>query len=74
MNRTTRRVTLLSTLALALGGCSALGIGGGESEEARRASCDRLAAQAVDAEDIRDARQLAAQATDCYAAEIARRG
>lgn len=74
MRSTIRNAALLIVLTLAAGGCSTLGIGGGDSDEARRAACDQLAAQAVDAEDIHDARRLAARATDCYAAEIERRG
>jgi hypothetical protein len=55
-------MVLLILLAL-----SACGFGrSGPSESERRAPCDSLAAQAIDAEDLGDARRLAARASDCY--------
>lgn len=49
-------------------GLSACGFGrGGPSASERRAPCDSLAAQAIDADDLGDARRLAARASDCYA-------
>ncbi|TVP56800.1 MAG: hypothetical protein EA351_07160 [Gemmatimonadales bacterium] len=48
-------------------GLSACGFGrSGPSASEQRAPCDSLAAQAIDAEDLGEARRLAARASDCY--------
>lgn len=75
--RTIRAAAVALFLAAPTLGCSLIGLGGNDEEEiaaaeARRASCDQLAAQAIDAEDLREARRLAARASECYAAEVAR--
>ncbi|HUH12473.1 MAG TPA: hypothetical protein VMK65_05165 [Longimicrobiales bacterium] len=51
---------------LLLTGCASLPFGGPSSEE-RKARCDRMAAQAIETEDLEQAKTLAAQAADCYA-------
>ena len=57
--------TLALLLLLTLSAC---GFGrSGPSESERRAPCDSLAAQAINAEDLGDARRLAARAAECYA-------
>ncbi len=57
---------LLATLGLMVAtACNPLSRGPSEAE--RRAPCDRLAAQAIDANNLDDARRLAARAADCYA-------
>lgn len=57
-----RSLTLL--LSLLLVGCSVPFVGGGGDE---KSSCDQLAAQAIQTSSVSQARDLAAQATECYA-------
>lgn len=67
---------LAAGLAVVLStGCGVPFVGGEDepSAEQRRARCDGLAAQAIDAEELLDARRLAARAADCYAQEAQRR-
>ncbi|HSM35418.1 MAG TPA: hypothetical protein VK837_03390 [Longimicrobiales bacterium] len=53
-------------LPLLLVGCSSLPIVG-ESDDEKKAECDRIAAQAIQTKDLGEARRLAASASDCYA-------
>lgn len=52
---------------LFLAACSSLPIIG-ESDDEKKAECDRIAARAIQTDDLGDARRLAAAAADCYAA------
>jgi hypothetical protein len=52
-------------LAMLLGACSIPFAGGPEGDA--KAECDQYAAQAIQSPSARDARNLAAQATECYA-------
>jgi len=52
---------------LLLAGCASLPFGG-QSEDERKAECDRIAAQAIQTSDLDEATRLAAAAADCYAA------
>lgn len=51
-------------LAVLLGGCA---IPFSTSGEERKAPCDRLAAQAIQTSSLENAKNLAAQASECYA-------
>ena len=51
-------------LGLALTGCA---IPFTTSSEERKAPCDRKAAQAIQTSSLEDAKNLAAQASECYA-------
>lgn len=62
--RVLRQGLVIGFIALLATGC--FGRSSGPSESERRAPCDRLAAQAIDAEDLGDARRLAARAVECY--------
>jgi hypothetical protein len=50
-----------------LAACSSLPIIG-QSNDEKKAECDRIAAQAIQTDDLSDATRLAAAAADCYAA------
>lgn len=66
--------TLLAATLLLGSGCGVPFVGdGGPSAAQRRAECDGLAAQAIDAEELAEATRLAARASDCYAQEARRR-
>ncbi|MBW3536030.1 MAG: hypothetical protein KY453_12595 [Gemmatimonadetes bacterium] len=67
--------TLLAATLLLGSGCGVPFVGGDEGPTAaqRRAECDGLAAQAIDAQDLAEATRLAARASDCYAQEARRR-
>lgn len=58
---------LVPLAALLVGACSIPFVGGGD----RKAECDRIAARAIQTESAGEARDLAAEATECYA-ELAR--
>ncbi|HEV2148504.1 MAG TPA: hypothetical protein VGR37_13965 [Longimicrobiaceae bacterium] len=58
--------TRVSLLALLLG-VSACSIPFTTSSEERKAPCDRLAARAIQTSSLEDAKNLAAQASGCYA-------
>lgn len=60
-----KRLGVLVPLLLA--GCSSLPLVG-QSQDERKAECDRIAAQAIQTSDLGEARRLAAAASDCYAA------
>lgn len=49
-----------------LGACSLPFTGG--SSDGDKAPCDRIAAQAIQTSDLENAKNLAAQASECYAA------
>lgn len=57
------RATLV-TACLALGACS---LPFTRSTEDRKAPCDRIAAQAIQTSSLEEAKNLAAQASECYA-------
>lgn len=57
-----RFLALLASMLLAA--CSVPFVGGGGDE---KSSCDQLAAQAIQTGSAAQARDLAAQATECYA-------
>jgi hypothetical protein len=40
----------------------------GSSSDERKAECDRIAAQAIQTSSLEEARNLAARASECYAA------
>lgn len=64
---TAGRLKALVTVLLVLlitAGCFMRSSGPSDSE--RRAPCDRLAAQAIDADDLGEARRLSARASECY--------
>lgn len=61
-----RHLPALLALAL-LSACSSLPFGGKSTDE-RKATCDRVAAQAIQTGSVEDAKNLAAQASECYAA------
>lgn len=66
--------TLLAGVLLLGSGCGVPFVGDeGPTAAQRRAECDGLAAQAIDAEDLAVATRLAARASDCYAQEARRR-
>lgn len=46
---------------------SACSLSRGPTAGERKATCDRLAAQAIETESLDEARRLSAQASDCYA-------
>ncbi len=48
-------------------GLSACAVPFRTSSEERKAPCDRLAAQAIQASSLQDAKALSAQASECYA-------
>jgi hypothetical protein len=50
-----------------LAGLGACAIPFTTSSEERKAPCDRLAAQAIQTTSLEDAKNLAAQASECYA-------
>lgn len=50
-----------------LSGCASLPFGGKSSDE-RKAECDRVAAQAIQTSSAEEAKNLAARASECYAA------
>lgn len=56
-----RRFFALGTLLLT--GCGVPFVGGGDP----KSECDRMAARAIETDSVEDARDLAAQATGCYA-------
>ena len=62
------RSCLATTLALGTLACSSLPLVGGDSDDERKARCDRIAAQAIQTKDVGEARRLAASAADCYGA------
>jgi hypothetical protein len=55
---------LVALLALLASGCSIPFTGGGGD---RKAECDQIAARAIQTASAAEARNLAAQATECYA-------
>ncbi|MBA3888937.1 MAG: hypothetical protein H0X64_00245 [Gemmatimonadaceae bacterium] len=65
-----RPAAALLALAL-LSACSSLPFGGKSNDE-RKAGCDRIAAQAIQSSSAEEAKNLAAQASECYAALQAR--
>lgn len=61
------RRPLLALLAIVtLSACSSLPFGGKSSDE-RKAGCDRIAAQAIQTSSAEEAKNLSAQASECYA-------
>ena len=48
-------------------GCASLPFGGKSSDE-RKAECDRVSAQAIQTSSAEEAKNLAARASECYAA------
>lgn len=63
--------SLLILLCFAAAGCSVPFTGGPQQD--RKAPCDQLAAQAIQTPSLEEARQLAAHATECYAAATGQR-
>ena len=59
----TARMTLGVAMAVVATACSLPFTNGGD----RKSACDRIAAQAIQTESASRARDLAAQATECYA-------
>lgn len=55
---------MLAAACLALGACS---LPFTRSTEDRKAPCDRIAAQAIQTSSLEEAKNLAAQASECYA-------
>ena len=51
----------------ALAACSVPFVSRGESDEERKAPCDRIAARAIQTGNLEQAKNLAAQASECYA-------
>ena len=60
-----RNSAAAALLLLFLSACSVPFVG--ESSDDRKATCDRIAAQAIQTGDFDDARRLAAEASECYA-------
>lgn len=54
----------LAVLSLGLAACALPFRGSGED---RKSACDRIAAQAIQTTSLREAEELARQASDCYA-------
>jgi hypothetical protein len=61
---TLRRVFLATSLLPVLGGCS-LPLVGRSGD--KKSECDRMAAEAIQTQDLSKARELAAGASGCYA-------
>lgn len=66
MRRQVPAVTALVALTF-LSGCASLPFGGKSSDE-RKAECDRFSAQAIQTASTEEAKNLAARASECYAA------
>ena len=64
MTITLRRVLLAATLLPVLGACSLPLVGRGGD---KKSECDRMAAEAIQTQDLGKARELAAGASGCYA-------
>jgi starvation-inducible outer membrane lipoprotein len=62
-----RRHTAVLLAFAFLSACSSLPFGG-QSKDERKASCDRIAAQAIQTSSVEEAKNLSAQASECYAA------
>lgn len=60
-----RRLRVVPLLLLAASACS-VPFSGPTSEE-RKAPCDRIAARAIQSNSLEEAKNLAAQASECYA-------
>lgn len=66
MHRHVPVVTAFAALTF-LSACASLPFGGKSSDE-RKAECDRIAAQAIQTSSAEEAKNLAARASECYAA------
>lgn len=66
MHRRVLAVTALVAVTF-LSACASLPFGGKSNDE-RKAECDRVAAQAIQTSSAEEAKNLAARASECYAA------
>ncbi|HEU4631015.1 MAG TPA: hypothetical protein VFS08_14790 [Gemmatimonadaceae bacterium] len=65
-----RRAAALAAVVVAVSQLAACSLPFTKSTDERKAPCDRLAARAIQTDSFEEAKDLAAQASACYAREV----